>query len=196
MPTGSSLMSMEPLSEWFCKGADVTSPAEFEAALSQLEIRPPNIRDVNDNIREEGWNNFSLEGLKFPTVTIDVVKRGELVGMDNEWHGCLLMHCCHRRHLILYHFVHPKQLERLTAEDWDSLGRAGFAIYLFNPDSLPMRRLEPGESYKTAAQLSELTDGPLDPKEDEGKAQVALFATSSKDPLGEAASLTRIQRGS
>ena len=33
MPIGCSLMSMEPLREWLRKGADVTSPVEFEAAL-------------------------------------------------------------------------------------------------------------------------------------------------------------------
>ena len=31
-----SLQSMEPLREWFCKGADMTSPAEYEAAPRQL----------------------------------------------------------------------------------------------------------------------------------------------------------------
>ena len=55
----------------------MTSPAEFEAALSQLETSPPEIQVINENIREERWTHFSLEGAKFPTVTIDVVKRGE-----------------------------------------------------------------------------------------------------------------------
>ena len=56
---------MEPLREWFCKGADMTSPAEYEAALRQLE-EDPDIRQYNVNIREERWTNFSLEGVKFP----------------------------------------------------------------------------------------------------------------------------------
>ena len=52
-PEGCSLMSMEPLQQWFCKEADVTSPAEYKAALLNLENNPPDIRDLNDNIREE-----------------------------------------------------------------------------------------------------------------------------------------------
>ena len=65
VPRGCSLHSMEPLREWFCKGADMTSPAEYEAALCQLEDDPPDIRQYNVNIREERWTNFSLEGLSF-----------------------------------------------------------------------------------------------------------------------------------
>ena len=53
VPRGCSLHSMEPLREWFCKGADMTSPAEYEAALCQLEGDPPDIRQYNANIREE-----------------------------------------------------------------------------------------------------------------------------------------------
>ena len=53
VPKGCSLLSMEPLREWFCKGADMTSPAEYEAVLCQLERDPPDIRQYNDNIREE-----------------------------------------------------------------------------------------------------------------------------------------------
>ena len=32
-PRGCSLHSMEPLQDWFCKGADMTSASEFEASL-------------------------------------------------------------------------------------------------------------------------------------------------------------------
>ena len=35
IPRGCSLHSMEPLREWFCKGADMTSAGEYEAALVQ-----------------------------------------------------------------------------------------------------------------------------------------------------------------
>ena len=49
------------------KGADLTSPAEYEAALCQIEEYPPDIRQKSDNIREERWTHFSLEGVKFPT---------------------------------------------------------------------------------------------------------------------------------
>ena len=55
---------MEPLREWLCKGEDMTSPAECEAALRQLEQHPPDIRQDNDNIREERWTHFSLEGVQ------------------------------------------------------------------------------------------------------------------------------------
>ena len=41
---------MEPLREWVCKGADMTSPAEYEAALCQLVDDPPDIRQYNVNI--------------------------------------------------------------------------------------------------------------------------------------------------
>ena len=56
---------MELLREWFCKGADMTSPSEYEAALCQLEaeIRLPN------TISEERWAHFSLEGVRFPTAS-------------------------------------------------------------------------------------------------------------------------------
>ena len=58
-PRGCSLHSMEPLREWFCRGADMTSASEFEAALCQLEDDPPDIREYNANIREERWTHFS-----------------------------------------------------------------------------------------------------------------------------------------
>ena len=77
IPKGCSLHSVEPLREWFCKGADVTSAAEYEAALVQLEEKPPDIRHYNANIREERWTNFSLEGVRFPAMTVDVIQRGE-----------------------------------------------------------------------------------------------------------------------
>ena len=80
---GCSLFSMEPLGEWFCKGADMTSPAEHEAALTlcQLEQDPPHIRLYNDNIREEKRTHLSLEGVKFPTLTVDVIQRGEALAI-------------------------------------------------------------------------------------------------------------------
>ena len=77
IPKGCSLHSMEPLREWFCKGADMTSAAEYEAALVQLEEDPPDIRHYNANIREERWTNFSLEGVRFPAMIVDVIQRGE-----------------------------------------------------------------------------------------------------------------------
>ena len=61
-PRGCSLHSLEPLRDWFCRGADMTSALEFEAALRLLEDNPPDIRDYNANIREERWTHFSLEG--------------------------------------------------------------------------------------------------------------------------------------
>ena len=81
VPRGCSLHSMEPLREWFCKGADMTSPAEYEAALCQLEDAPPDIRQYNVNIREERWTNFSLEGVRFPAMTVDVIQRGEALAI-------------------------------------------------------------------------------------------------------------------
>ena len=38
----------------------MTSPAEFEAALCQLECNPPETHLVNDNVREERWTLTSL----------------------------------------------------------------------------------------------------------------------------------------
>ena len=81
VPRGCSLHSMEPLREWFCKGADMTSAAEYEAALCQLEDDPPDIRQYNVNIREERWTNFSLEGVRFPAMTVDVIQRGEALAI-------------------------------------------------------------------------------------------------------------------
>ena len=50
----------------------MTSPAEYEVALCQLEDDPPDIRQCNVHIREERWTNFSLEGVKFPAMMVDV----------------------------------------------------------------------------------------------------------------------------
>ena len=80
-PRGCSLHSMEPLRDWFCKGADMTSAVEYEAALCQLEEDPPDIRQYNVNIREERWTNFSLEGVRFPAMTVDVIQRGEALAI-------------------------------------------------------------------------------------------------------------------
>ena len=81
IPKGCSLHSMEPLRDWFCKGADMTSAAEYEAALVQLEEDPPDVRQYNTNIREERWTNFSLESVKFPAMTVDVIQRGEALAI-------------------------------------------------------------------------------------------------------------------
>ena len=65
----------------------MTSPLEFEAAIARLERDPPDIRETNDNIREERWTNFSLdlEGVKFLSNAIAVAKRGEaLANFERE----------------------------------------------------------------------------------------------------------------
>ena len=80
-PRGCSLHSMEPLRDWFCRGADMTSASEFEASLRLLEDNPPDIRDYNANIREERWTHFSLEGVRFPAMTVDVIQRGEALAV-------------------------------------------------------------------------------------------------------------------
>ena len=59
----------------------MTSAAEFEAALCQLEEDPPDIRHYNANIREERWTHFSLEGVRFPAMTVDVIQRGEALAI-------------------------------------------------------------------------------------------------------------------
>ena len=80
-PRGCSLHSMEPLRDWFCRGADMTSASEFEASLCLLEEDPPDIREYNVNIREERWTHFSLEGVRFPAMTVDVIQRGEALAV-------------------------------------------------------------------------------------------------------------------
>ena len=59
----------------------MTSPAEYEAALCQLEEDPPDIRQYNANIREERWSHFSLEGVRFPATTVDVIQRGKALAI-------------------------------------------------------------------------------------------------------------------
>ena len=59
----------------------MTSAAEYEAALCQLEDDPPDIRQYNVNIREERWTNFSLDGVRFPAMTVDVIQRGEALAI-------------------------------------------------------------------------------------------------------------------
>ena len=68
----------------------MTSAAEYEAALVQLEEDPPDIRQYNANIREERWTNFSLEGVKFPAMTVDVTQRGEAPAIFER---DLIIHC-------------------------------------------------------------------------------------------------------
>ena len=46
-----------------------------------LEDDPPDIREHNANIREERWTHFSLEGVKFPAMTVDVIQRGEALAV-------------------------------------------------------------------------------------------------------------------
>ena len=54
----------------------MTSLAEYEAALSQLEKEePPDIRQHNANIKEERWSHLSLEGVRLPALTVDVTQR-------------------------------------------------------------------------------------------------------------------------
>ena len=43
---------MDQLHEWFCEGADMTSPAEYEATLRQLEQASPDMLQYNDSIQE------------------------------------------------------------------------------------------------------------------------------------------------
>ena len=59
----------------------MTSASEFEACLCQLEEDPPDIRDYNVNIREERWTHFTLEGVRFPAMTVDVIQRGEALAV-------------------------------------------------------------------------------------------------------------------
>ena len=59
----------------------MTSPAEHEAALCQIEHDPPDILQSSDNIREERWTHFSLEGSKLPTATVDVIQRREALAI-------------------------------------------------------------------------------------------------------------------
>ena len=68
VPKGCSLQSTEPLRDWFCKGADMPSSAEYQAALCQLE-------------------EFSLEGVRFPAATVGVTQRGETLAIfERSYH--------------------------------------------------------------------------------------------------------------
>ena len=59
----------------------MASLAEHEVAPCQLEEDPPDIRQYNANIREERWSHFSLEGVRFPAMTVDVTQRGEALAI-------------------------------------------------------------------------------------------------------------------
>ena len=59
----------------------MTHALEYEAALTQLEEEPPDIKHYNANIREERWTSFSLEGVRFPAMTVDVIQRGEALAI-------------------------------------------------------------------------------------------------------------------
>ena len=105
---GCSLMSMEPLRQWSCKGADVTSPAEYEAALQMLENNPQDIRDLNDNVREERWNNFSLESIKLLPFPWTLSREEALANFERE------------RVLIIY-FQMSSKAAALYAKAWVGL---------------------------------------------------------------------------
>ena len=67
-----------------------------------VEQHPPDIRQYNDdNIREKRWTHFSLEGVKLPAATVDVIQRGEALAIFRERphfpfpadiKGCSLVH--------------------------------------------------------------------------------------------------------
>ena len=117
-PRGCSLHSMEPLRDWFCKGADMTSAVEYEAALCQLEEDPPDIRQYNVNIKEERWTNFSLEGVRFPAITVDVIQRGEALAIFE-------------RDLIIHFQQISRALKELlrSTEGWTNLPRTFPGLY-------------------------------------------------------------------
>ena len=46
-----------------------------------VRVDPPDIREYNANIREERWTHFSLEGVRFPAMTVDVIQRGEALAV-------------------------------------------------------------------------------------------------------------------
>ena len=94
----SSLHSMEPLREWLCKGADMTSAAEYEAALVQLEDEPPDIKQYNANIREE---RFSMES-----------PSKDMVNPDKATTYTPSPHDSKRDPSELCHALSPKQLEK------------------------------------------------------------------------------------
>ena len=54
----------------------MTSAAEYEAGLCQLEEDPPDIRQFNANIPEERWTHLSLEG-----ATVDIIQMGEALAI-------------------------------------------------------------------------------------------------------------------
>ena len=107
VPRGCSLHSMEPLREWFCK------------ALCQLEDDTPDTRQYNVNIREERWTNFSLEGVRFPAMTVDVIQRGEALAIFERDHYSLLT--IHFQQIQLYTYelcwAASNELSRYT-EEW------------------------------------------------------------------------------
>ena len=82
----------------------MTSPAEYEAALCQIEEDSPDIRQYNDNTREERWTHFSFEGVKFPIATVDVIQRREALAIFG-------------RDLII-HFKQIWKVVALYAESW------------------------------------------------------------------------------
>ena len=57
-PRGCSLHSMEPLRDWFCKGADMTSASEFEASLRLLEDNPPDIKGLQCKYKGRKVDSF------------------------------------------------------------------------------------------------------------------------------------------
>ena len=65
IPKQCSLHSMEPLREWFCKGADMTSAAEYEAALCKLEYDPPDIRQCEYSGGE--MDSLLIRGSQIPS---------------------------------------------------------------------------------------------------------------------------------
>ena len=66
VPRGCSLHSVEPSREWFCKEADHLQSMKLLCVSLKMN-------------REERWTHLSLEGVNFPTTTVDVIQRRDLI---------------------------------------------------------------------------------------------------------------------
>ena len=93
----------------------------------------------NHTMKFGNYSGGSLQTLRYG--------RWHSYDIDNQWLSFDALKFVHRVQPVTKGYRYsitlytPGKLERLTAQDWDSLAKAGFPIYLFEPLPARMRRL-------------------------------------------------------
>ena len=85
-------------------------------------------------LREEAWHSYDKDNVSLSFDALKVTHRVTEMTRGNRYSITLFT---------------PGKLDRLTPKDWDTLARFGFPIYMYNVDSLQMRRLPEDNPIKS-----------------------------------------------